>query len=258
MKKNPPVPARASPGWWRPVAWLSLLLNLVLIGWIGWSKTAPQPPPPPAASTTHPAPAIVRPRELAPYAAIGSYMAENNRIADLGWSQDQFAAFQDGFRASYEGRGLPMDETAKRLRDDLSRRVQSMLAADQPNPIDDYFRTLREKEGVSRTASGLHYRITEPGAGPAPKPADSVVISFSATLPDGRKVPSLAQARMKIVVHDLMPGLAEGVQLLHVGGKALVYVPPALAFPEDKWPAEIPKGLPLVFFLELHDVIGAP
>ena len=45
---------------------------------------------------------------------------------------------------------------------------------------------------------------------------------------------------MKIVVQDLMPGLAEGVQLLQVGGKALFYVPPALAFPEDKWPADIP------------------
>jgi len=48
------------------------------------------------------------------------------------------------------------------------------------------------------------------------------------------------------------------VQLLKVGGKALVYLPPTLSFTEKNWPAELPKGAPVVFFLELHDVVKAP
>ncbi len=201
-----------------------------------------------------PTPAAL-PRELAPYAALGSFMAENNRVPDLGWSEAQFDAFLRGFRASYEGRGLPLDDEAGKLRDDISRRVQAMLAKEQPDPVEDYFRTLREKEGVQRTPSGLHYRMVEAGTGPHPQPADTVVISYSARTPDGHALPELSQARVRAVARDLLPGLAESVQLLQVGGKALVYLPANLSFPASAWPPQLPKGIPLIFFLELHEIV---
>ncbi len=250
--KNPPSRAVSAPAaFWRPLALLSLAANAGLAVWLWHPRAATPPPavPVPAAKTFA--------RELAPYASLGSFMAENNRIPDLSWTEPQFEAFQDGFRASYEGRGLPLDDNAKRLRDEISQRVQAMLSKERPNPLEDYFRALREKEGVSRTASGLHYRITEPGAGPTPKPGESVVISFSATLPDGTTLPPLTRARVRMVVHDMLPGLAEGVQLLRVGGKALVYLPPALAYGENDWPPQLPRHTPLVFFLELHEIIPA-
>jgi FKBP-type peptidyl-prolyl cis-trans isomerase FkpA len=129
-----------------------------------------------------------------------------------------------------------------------------MLARERPNPVEDYFRTLREKEGVLRAASGLHYRITEPGFGPSPDAKATVVLSFAARMPDGRELPPLTRARVRMKVGDLLPGLAEGVQLLSVGGKALVYLPPQLAFSEETWPPQIPRGTPLAFFVELHEI----
>ena len=257
MKKTPapaPVPP-ASLGIWRILATFSLLANVLLLIWAWRASTTPPPPPVPEVA---PAAATTRPRELAPYAALGSFMAENNRIADLGWSQPQFAAFQDGMRASYEGRGLPMDDAAKRLGEDVSHRVQTMLKAERPDPIQEYFRTLREKENVKATPSGLHYRITEEGSDTPPSPADAVVISYTARLPDGQSIPKLSQVRVRLQVKDLLPGLAEGVQLLKVGGKALVYLPPELSFTAKSWPPQLPKGAPIVFFLELHDVVKAP
>ncbi|MES1168770.1 MAG: FKBP-type peptidyl-prolyl cis-trans isomerase, partial [Oleiharenicola lentus] len=197
-------------------------------------------------------------RELAPYAALGSFMAENNRVPDLKWSPAQFAAFQEGFRSSYEGRGLPLDEPAAKLRDEINRRVQAMAEAERPDPVKDYFRFLREKEGVKQTASGLHYRITEEGTGNTPKAGDTVVISYAAGLPEGKSVPPLSRTRARVVVRDLIPGLAEGVQLLKVGGKGLIYVPAALSFKEADWPAQLPPGVPLVFFVEMHDIVPAP
>ncbi len=184
-------------------------------------------------------------------------MAESNRIPDLNWTAPQFAAFLDGLRASYEGRGLPLDDDAKRLRDDISQRVQAMLAKEQPNPVEEYFRNLREKENVSRTNSGLHYRVTEPGEGPQPSAADTVVLSFAARLPDGRDLPPFTRTRVRMPVKDLLPGLSEGVQLLRVGGKALIYLPPALAFSEENWPEQLPRNTPLGFFVELHEIIPA-
>ncbi|MDQ5981150.1 MAG: Peptidyl-prolyl cis-trans isomerase, partial [Verrucomicrobiota bacterium] len=91
MKKTPPAPA-ARP-FLTPFGMFSLVLNAVLIAWV-LAARKPEPPPPPAAESA----AKAWPRELSPYAALGSFMAENNRIADLKWTPDQFAAFQDGFR----------------------------------------------------------------------------------------------------------------------------------------------------------------
>lgn len=252
MKNKTPKPAPFSS--WRPLALASIAVNVVLalflirdLGRAHFEATSP------AVGTA----ASTWPRELSPYAALGSFMAENNRIPDLGWNAAQFRAFLDGLRASYEGRGLPLNDEAKRLRDDVSQRVQAMLARDQPNPVEEYFRILRDKEGATRTTSGLHYRITEPGAGSKAKPEDIVVVSFAARLPDGTALPSLTQVRTRVVVRDLLPGLAEGVQLLSVGGKALIYLPPALAFAEENRPPQIPNGAPLGFFVELHDIVAA-
>jgi len=258
MKKSPLPAARpVSRGIWFPLAILSLATNGLLLVWAVRAPAKPALVTAPAQSTATSATALL-PRELAPYAALGSFMAENNRISDLGWTKPQFAAFQDGFRSSYEGRGLPMDDAAKRLRDDVSHRVQAMLATERPDPMQEYFRTLREKEGVKGTASGLHYRVTEEGSDTSPGISDTVVISYAARLPDGQSLPKLSQTRTRVQVRDLLPGLAEGVQLLKVGGKGLFYLPPEMSFNAKTWPAELPKGAPIVFFLELHDVVKSP
>jgi FKBP-type peptidyl-prolyl cis-trans isomerase len=237
-----------------------LLLVNVLLAVLLWRSLRGKETSKPAAAVAVEAPKQggrnVLTGELRSYAALGTFMAESNRIADLGWSRPQFDAFLEGFRSSYDGKGFPMDDDAKHLQGEISERVQGMLAAERPNPIDDYFRTLREKEGVQKTPSGLHYRVTEAGEGPKAKASDTVVISFAARLPDGQALPPLTRVRLKTSVHDLLPGLAEGVQLLSVGGKALVYLPPALAFSERDWPPDLPKNVPLAFFLELHEIIN--
>ena len=254
MKKSSvhPLPPARFP--WSVVALLSLAVNAILIGVVvaRVPKAESAAPVAPAAATTAPVQAWTR--ELAPYAALGSFMAENNRIADLKWSEAQFAAFQQGFRASYEGRGLPLDEAATKLRDETSARVQTMVQGEQPDPVRDYFRFLREKENVQQTSSGLHYRITDEGTGTSPTASDTVVISYAARLPDGKAIPALGKTRVKVAVRDLLPGLAEGVQLLKVGGKGLLYLPPALAFRDADWPRELPRGIPLGFYVELHDI----
>lgn len=253
MKKVPVTPPSSARSPWLFVALLSLAVNAVLLAWVVARK--PQAAEvPPAAAASVPAAAPVWSREVAPYAALGSFMAENNRIADLKWSPAQFAAFQDGFRASYEGRGLPLDEAAAKLRDETNTRVQAMVQGERPDPVRDYFKFLREKEGVQQTPSGLHYRITDEGTGAPPTAADTVVISYAARLPDGKAVPALGRARVKVAVKDLLPGLAEGVQLLKVGGKGLLYLPPSLAFRDADWPRELPRGIPLGFYVELHDI----
>ncbi|HEX2854088.1 MAG TPA: FKBP-type peptidyl-prolyl cis-trans isomerase [Opitutaceae bacterium] len=255
MKKNSPPATAASTGarYWRPLALVSLAANLAFVAWLSTSKpkVAPAPAAAPVAKSAVPV--------AGPYAALGSFMAENNHVPRLGWSEAQFAEFLAGFRASYERRPVPIDAEAQRLQENISQRVQAMLGGIAPsNPVEEYFKILREKERVLRTASGLHYRITEVGSGPNARAGDTVEISFAARLPGGEAVAPLSRARVRSAVGDLLPGLAEGVQLLSVGGKALVYLPPELAFTEAAWPPQLPRHTPLVFFLELHDIGPAP
>lgn len=254
MKKPSPASAAAKPGLpWRAIAVVSLVANA---GLAFWAFSVAHTPPPPERASEPPAASPARPKPKGPYAALGSYMAENNRVPDLGWSEAQFAEFLEGFRASYEGRGLPLDEDARKLRDEISVKVQAMLAKEQPDPMEDYFGMLREKEGVQKTASGLHYRITNEGSGPKAAAGDTVVMSFAARQPDGVQLPGLGRERVRVAVADLLPGLAEGVQLMQVGSKALLYLPPGLAFTEENWPQNVPRGMPLVFFVELHEIVG--
>lgn len=232
---------------WKLVCAVSLLANVALV-----LVVFPPGGKAPIAATPVPEPKLSR--DLAPYAALGSFMAENNRIPELRWNDAQFEAFLSGLRATYAGRGFPVDEDAERLRDDINRRVQAMIESQKPDPLRDYFRHLREKENVLQTASGLHYRITESGHGPAPDGSATVVVSIAAQTPGGEKLPVLTRTRATARLADLLPGLREGIRLLSVGGKALLYLPPALSFGDKEWPAGIQRGTPLVFFIELHDV----
>jgi FKBP-type peptidyl-prolyl cis-trans isomerase FkpA/FKBP-type peptidyl-prolyl cis-trans isomerase FklB len=225
-----------------------LVLSLAVSGALFWKVRS---------HTATPAKPAAPPRELLPYAALGSNLAENNRLADLKWNEAQFQAFLDGIRASYEGRGYPFDDDAKELHNQISARVGQMLTAEKPDPAEEYFKQLREKENVSRTASGLHYRITLDGEGAPPRPTDTVVVSYAARTPDGTTLQQLAGGRVRVGVTDLLPGLAEGVQLLKPGGKALIFVPANLSFGEGQWPQDVPPGMPIGFFVELHEVIAA-
>lgn len=256
MKKPPTPSVSANNSGWRLVALLSLAANVALAIW-AWTAAKQPPAVPTQESIAAPVAPAASAKPKGPYAALGSYMAENNRVPDLGWTEAQFSEFLAGFRASYEGRGLPLDEDAKKLRDDISVRVQQMLSTEQPDPMEDYFKMLREKESVQRTASGLHYRVTNEGAGPTATASDVVVMSFAGRTPDGRDLPSLGRERVRIAVRDLLAGMAEGVQLLNVGAKALLYLPPALSFTEENWPAQVPPGMPIVFFVELHEIEAA-
>lgn len=256
-----PVAPKSSPI--LPVALaISLAGNVALAVWLGRATSNSKSTEGDVSVSLLQSPAVgmkgsetTLPADLAPYAALGSYLADNNHIAALKWSDTQFRAFERGVRATYEGHGYPLDDNAAKLRDEVSAKVQAMLEpAAAANPVEDYFRTLREKENVQRTPTGLHYRITQEGFGTKPGPDSIVVTSYGARLPDGHAIPSLTRARVRSAVRDLLPGLGEGVQLLAPGGKALVYLSPALSFRDGEWPADVPKGAPIIFFLELHAV----
>lgn len=82
-----------------------------------------------------------------------------------------------------------------------------------------------------------------------------MVLTVKATAPDGKTVlPQLSGEHVRVKVRDLLPGLAEGLRMLTLGGRIVLVVPPILSFGDAPWPAGVQSGIPLLFELSLEDI----
>lgn len=206
---------------------------------------------------------------LEAYAAVGSSMVQDNRLAQLGWTEAQIEAFVSGVRAAFRGDGRPVDAVAQGLLNEIGRRMQEMEESErrrqfgaeafaQPGHLQNYLKEISKQFQLERSDSGLCYGI-KAGYGARPAPEDTVVISYKVTLADTTTdVPSLAANRLKARVADLLPGLAEALQMMTVDSAAMLVLPPDLSFGAGEWPAGTERGTPLLFTVKLHEVIAAP
>lgn len=112
---------------------------------------------------------------------------------------------------------------------------------------------------VDPTESGLYVIVTEKGNGPKPQKGDKVKVHYTGRLLDGTKFDSsvdrgqpfefvLGQGRV-------IKGWDEGIAMLNVGSKATLIVPSKLGYGERGAGRDIPPYAPLVFDVELLDIV---
>lgn len=124
-----------------------------------------------------------------------------------------------------------------------------------------------------KTASGLQYVVTEEGKGPKPALGDTVVVNYTGMLTNGTifdssikenavkgKLPidpmrTFEPIRFSIGNQPVIQGWTEGLLLFSKGTKATLIIPSALAYGERPMGQKIPPYAPLVFEVELVDVI---
>lgn len=203
---------------------------------------------------------------LSAYAAMGSAFAEGNHLTDLGWTDEQAAAFVDGIRAALKGKSYPFDDVAAQASAEMGRRIQESLARAQPpatagpavSPakLEEYMKTLRDRLGLQQAESGLAYRVEVGRGGPRPRPVDTVVFSSVALAADGHtKLPQLTVERTRAKMTELFPGFVEGFQMMTVESTAVFVLPAALSFGVGEWPQGIQPGSPIIFKITLHEII---
>lgn len=210
-----------------------------------------------------------RPFPPAAYAALGASFVAGGSLADLGWNEDEIAAFIDGVRGAFHGKNHVFDETARQLSAEMGRRVQEiekrrqqpLAVAAPPAPPQDfskYFKELRKRFPLQQSDSGLGYFIQPGRAGVRPRPGDVVVVSCVVLAADGKTtLPQLSNERARFKLAGVLPGLIEGIQMMTVDAQAMLVLPPELSFGEHKWPDGVDRGSPLIFQVTLHEVIGA-
>ena len=84
-----------------------------------------------------------------------------------------------------------------------------------------------KQSGVVTLPSGVQYKVLRPGSGRSPSATDVVVLSGRVTLLDGTVISEALGGETRVA--DVIEGGVEALQLMKVGSKWQVVVPPALA-----------------------------
>ncbi len=118
---------------------------------------------------------------------------------------------------------------------------------------DAFMAANKVKEGVVTVPSGLQYEVITTGTGPKPTLEQTVVCQYRDTLIDGKEFDSSYKRGQPatIPVKGVIKGRTEALQLMPVGSKWQVIIPPALAYGERGAGADIGPNATLVFEIEL-------
>jgi FKBP-type peptidyl-prolyl cis-trans isomerase len=115
-----------------------------------------------------------------------------------------------------------------------------------------------KKEGVVTLPSGLQYKILTAGSGPKPTASDSVVCNYRGTLLDNTEFDSSYKRGQPatFAVGQVIKGWTEALQLMPVGSKWQLFIPPDLAYGERGQGPVIGPNATLIFEVELLSIQG--
>jgi FKBP-type peptidyl-prolyl cis-trans isomerase FklB len=119
---------------------------------------------------------------------------------------------------------------------------------------DTFLAANKGKDGVVTLPSGLQYKVITQGTGPKPTASDTVSCNYRGTLIDGKEFDSSYKRGQpaSFPVGGVIKGWTEALQLMAVGSKWQLFIPPDLAY-GDNPPrgSDIAPGSTLVFEVEL-------
>lgn len=109
------------------------------------------------------------------------------------------------------------------------------------------------------TESGMYYVEHKKGTGPKPKAGDKVKVHYTGMLLDGTKFDSSVDRgqpfEFTLGVGQVIRGWDEGIAMMNVGSEATFILPSHMAYGERGAGRDIPPFAPLVFEVELIDIV---
>lgn len=163
------------------------------------------------------------------------------------------------------GKTLMTDEQAQativELQSQVRSRVQAQMQQDataHQKAGDAFLAANKDKLGVVTLPSGLQYKILKEGTGPKPTLDDKVVCNYRGTLIDGKEFDSSYKRGEPATfpVKGVIKGWTEALQLMPVGSKWQLVLPPSLAYGERGAGSDIGPNETLVFEVELLSIVG--
>lgn len=114
----------------------------------------------------------------------------------------------------------------------------------------------KSKEGVQTLPDGLQYKVLKEGTGPKPTANDTVTVNYRGTLINGKEFDSSYKRGQPVSfpVGGVIKGWTEALQLMPVGSKWQLFIPPDLAYGDRGAGADIGPGETLIFDVELLSI----
>jgi FKBP-type peptidyl-prolyl cis-trans isomerase FklB len=115
----------------------------------------------------------------------------------------------------------------------------------------------KNAEGVISLESGLQYKVLNEGIGNKPKESDKVKCHYHGTLINGTVFDSSVERGQpaEFPVNGVIKGWVEALQMMPVGSKWRLFVPPHLAYGDQGAGAAIGPKSTLIFDVELLDIV---
>ncbi|MDD5349623.1 MAG: FKBP-type peptidyl-prolyl cis-trans isomerase [Chthoniobacteraceae bacterium] len=188
--------------------------------------------------------------------SIGADIGNNLSHSDLDLNPTFLVqGIQDAFAGKTVLTDDEMKATLDKFRADMQAKMQAkqkVAAEKNKADADKFLEENKKQEGVVTTASGLQYKVIKAGNGPKPKASDTVSVNYKGTLPNGQTFDE-SKEPVTFPVEGVIPGWVEALQLMPVGSKWQLVVPPNLAYGEAGMPPTIAPNQVLVFEVELLD-----
>jgi FKBP-type peptidyl-prolyl cis-trans isomerase FklB len=257
---------------------MKIAVNLLAVGTLLLGHAlaqTPTPATPPASSTKTPSSVAKRPATAAKTAA----------PLTLKTQKDKFSyALGMKMGANLQRQSVPVDATilARGLKDGLAggktlltdaeaqaaisavqdemrkQQQEKMKQAGEVNKKEgtDFLAANKGKDGIVTLPSGLQYKILTDGKGPKPAASDSVVCNYRGTLINGTEFDSSYKRGQPATfpVGGVIKGWTEALQLMPVGSKWQLFIPPDLAYGERGAGADIGPDSTLIFEVELLSI----
>jgi len=209
--------------------------------------------------------------EMQPSAFVGDFY-EMMSMLSVGDSAEFFLDAESFFITTAGFREIPefavnASELVFNVKIEKSQSQQEMqdeMIAEMERMRDDEAQIIREyvaenNYNVEPTSTGLYVVINEQGKGEKPKAGDKVKVHYTGKLLNGIVFDSsvtrgqpfefpLGQGRV-------IRGWDEGIAMLNVGSKATLIIPSELGYGERGAGRDIPPFAPLVFEVELIDIV---
>lgn len=189
---------------------------------------------------------------------IGTDMAQSldNIKSDLNVN-----ALINGLEDQLEGKTLKVEkDEARRVMREFTGKMQQKLederkvnAASNTEEGAKFLEENKNKEGVITTESGLQYIALKKGDGPKPITTDQVRVHYRGTTLEGKEFDSSYKRGEPATfgVTSVIKGWTEALQLMNVGSKFKLFVPPDLAYGERGAGGMIGPNAVLIFEVEL-------
>jgi len=187
---------------------------------------------------------------------IGQNLVSQNIVSDV-----PLDAFMAGMLDAIDG-NVQIDEQT--LMASLQTFMQRQQASQQSALADNlaaseaFLTENGQRAGVVTLDSGLQYEVMEegPADGESPAETDTVVAHYHGTLADGTVFDSSVERGepASFGLSQVIAGWTEGLQLMSVGDKWRLFIPPAMAYGEASPTPAIPPNSALIFEVELLEV----